>query len=101
MPDKPTPVTIHAAKTNLSQLIARVEAGEEVIIARGDKPVAKLVPLEKPKPKRVAGKWADRVGPLGPEFFEPLPQEELDAWEGKLTDKYGILLPEHLPPEKK
>jgi prevent-host-death family protein len=38
-------VTIHAAKTNLSRLIARAEAGEEIIIARGRTPVAKLVPL--------------------------------------------------------
>jgi len=82
---KPAPAvfTIHAAKTHLSQLIARVEAGEEVIIARGDKPVARLAPLEPPKPKRVFGAMADQVGELGPEFFEPLPDEELDAWEGR------------------
>ena len=91
MPDTPAPVTIHAAKTHLSQLIARVEAGEEIVIARGDRPVAKLVPVDSPKPRRVFGKWADRIGQLGPEFFEPLPQAELDGWEGKYTDEYGIL----------
>lgn len=42
-------VTIHTAKTTLSQLIARVEAGEEILLARGKQPVAKLVPLQ---PKR-------------------------------------------------
>ena len=93
MPDTLAPVTIHAAKTHLSQLIARVEAGEEIVIARGDTPVAKLVPVDSPKPKRVFGKWADRIGPLGPDFFEPLPQEELDGFEGKYTDDHGILLP--------
>src|SRR3712207_6500215 len=41
-------VTIHAAKTHLSKLVARAEAGEEIVIARGDKPVAKLVPLTPP-----------------------------------------------------
>ena len=94
MPNTPAPVTIHAAKTHLSQLIARVEAGEEIVIARGDTPVARLVPVQSPKPKRVFGKWADRIGQLGSEFFEPLPQEELDGWEGKYTDAFGILLPE-------
>ena len=90
----PAPVTIHAAKTHLSQLIARVEAGEEIGIARGYTPVAKLVPVESPKPRRVFGKWADRIGPIGPEFFAPLPQEQLDGFEGKYTDDTGILLPE-------
>ena len=88
------PVTIHAAKTHLSQLIARVEAGEEIIIARGDTPVARLVPIAPPRPTRLFGKWADRIGPLGPDFFAPLPPEELDGWEGKHTDDHGILLPD-------
>jgi len=44
-----TKVTIHVAKTNLSKLIAKVEAGEEVVICRGDKEVARLVAAEKPK----------------------------------------------------
>jgi prevent-host-death family protein len=48
------PISIHAAKTHLSRLIARAEAGEEIIIARGSKPVVKLVSIA-PKPKRVFG----------------------------------------------
>ena len=72
-------ISIHAAKTHLSRLIARAEAGEEIIIARGRKPVAKLVPLA-PKPKRVFGSLKGQVS-IGPEFFEPLPPEELDAWD--------------------
>ncbi len=72
-------VSIHAAKTNLSRLVARAEAGEEIVIARGRKPVAKLVPLA-PKPKRVWGALRGKIA-IGPEFFEPLPPEELDEWE--------------------
>jgi prevent-host-death family protein len=73
------PVSIHAAKTHLSRLIARAEAGEEIIIARGRKPVVKLVGIA-PKPKRAPGRLKGQVS-IGPEFFEPLPPEELDAWE--------------------
>lgn len=72
-------VTIHAAKTNLSRLVARVEAGEEIVIARGNKPVAKLVPIA-PKPKRVFGSMRGQFT-IGPEFFEPLPAEELEEWQ--------------------
>jgi prevent-host-death family protein len=70
-------VTIHAAKTNLSRLIARAEAGEEIVIARGDKPVAKLVPLA-PKRRLVHGHLKGQ-GSVGEEIFEPLPDEILDA----------------------
>lgn len=73
-------VTIHKAKTTLSQLIAEVEAGEEVIIARGDTPVVKLVAIRK-KGKRKFGRLKGK-GWVGPEFFDPLPEEELKAWEG-------------------
>ncbi len=72
-------VTIHAAKTNLSRLVARAEAGEEIVIARGNKPVAKLVPIA-PKPKRVFGSMRGQFS-IGPEFFEPLPPEELNEWQ--------------------
>lgn len=73
-------VTIHAAKTNLSKLIERVEAGEEVIIARGKRPVARLVPVAAPQPKRRFGAMRGEVW-VGPEFFEPLPEDELKLWE--------------------
>ena len=71
-------VTIHKAKTTLSQLIAAVEAGEEVVIARGEEPVAKIVRIEK-KGKRKAGRLKGKIK-IGPEFFEPLPEEELKLW---------------------
>jgi prevent-host-death family protein len=73
------PISIHAAKTQLSRLIARAEAGEEIVIARGRKPVVKLVSITA-RPKRVFGRLQGKVS-IGPEFFEPLPPEELDAWD--------------------
>lgn len=74
------PVTIHRAKTELSKLIARVEKGEEVVIARGRTPVARLVPIAKPKPKRRFGSMKGRAT-VTAAFFEPLPEEELKGWE--------------------
>ena len=74
------PVSIHAAKTNLSRLIEKACAGEEVIIARGKEPIVRLVPL-KPQPTgRVFGAMKGRVW-VDDSFFEPLPEEELVAWE--------------------
>ena len=75
------PISIHAAKTHLSRLIARAEAGEEIIIARGNKPVVKLVSIETKKPKRVPGRWKGQFT-VGPEFFEPMSEEELALWYG-------------------
>jgi prevent-host-death family protein len=72
------PISIHAAKTHLSRLIARAEAGEEIVIARGRKPVVKLVAIA-PKPNRVFGRMRGQFT-VEPEFFEPLPPEELDLW---------------------
>jgi prevent-host-death family protein len=74
-------VTIHAAKTTLSKLIERAQAGEEVIIARGDVPVARLVPVAAQLPKRRPGTLRALMK-VTDAFFEPLPAEELAAWEG-------------------
>jgi prevent-host-death family protein len=76
----PEVVTIHQAKTHLSKLIARVEAGEIIVIARGKKPVGKIVPADAPdREPRKPGRWKGMIH-LGPEFFEPLPDDELRAW---------------------
>ncbi len=71
------PINVHEAKTHLSRLLDRAHAGEEVVLSKAGKPYAKLVPLEKPKRKLgfVAGHVDDG-------FFEPLPDDELDAWKG-------------------
>ena len=71
-------ISIHAAKTHLSQLLARVEAGEVITIARNKTPIAKLVPIA-PKAKREFGSLRGKIS-IGPEFFEPLPEDELDRW---------------------
>ncbi len=73
-------VTIHKAKTNLSKLIEKASAGEEVIIARGDRPVARLVPVGESKGKRQPGSLKGKLL-VGPEFFESLPPNELAGWE--------------------
>ena len=75
-----TVVTIHNAKTNLSRLLARVEAGEEIVLARGKQPVARIVPFESRPVKREFGALRGIVS-VGPEFFEPLPPEDLADWE--------------------
>jgi prevent-host-death family protein len=76
-----TTVTIHKAKTQLSKLIEQAEKGEEVIIARGKTPVARLVPYAPEQPKRGFGSMNGKVW-LDESFWEPLPEEELKLWEG-------------------
>ena len=72
-------VNIHEAKTHLSRLIQRVERGEEVVIARGGTPVARLVPLKTRTQRRPLGIWKDMVW-IAPDFDDPIP-ELLDAFE--------------------
>ena len=80
MPALSRPVTVHQAKTHLSRLLERVEAGEEVVIARGRTPIARLVPV------RRTSRGGRRFGALrgkvrvGKEFFQPLPEDELGRW---------------------
>jgi prevent-host-death family protein len=73
-------VTIHKAKSTLSRLIKKVSAGEEVIIARGDKPVARLISVGETKGKRQPGSLKGKLH-VGPEFFAPLPPQELEGWK--------------------
>lgn len=75
-----TTVTIHKAKTTLSQLIEKACRGEEVVISRGDQPVVRLVAIADAKGNRKPGSMKGELK-VGPEFFETLPPEELDAWE--------------------
>jgi antitoxin (DNA-binding transcriptional repressor) of toxin-antitoxin stability system len=71
-------VTIHKAKTTLSQLIAEAQAGEEIILARGKEQVAKIVPITK-RGKRKFGAFKGQIK-VGPEFFEPMTEAELKEW---------------------
>ncbi len=71
--------SIHAAKTQLSRLVERAEKGEEVIIARGSTPVARLTRLRPSRPGRRFGAMQGRAR-VTSAFFEPLPARELKRW---------------------
>ncbi len=71
-------VNVHEAKTHLSRLLEDVRAGEEIVVAKNGIPCARLVPLDVPKKRRLG--FVE--GHLPDEFFDPLPDEELDAWDG-------------------
>lgn len=73
----PTIVNVHEAKTHLSRLLERVRHGEEIILAKAGKPYARLVPLERHQERR-PGLLSGRVTSA---FFDPLPNEEIEAWE--------------------
>lgn len=67
------PINIHQAKTHLSRLVERVEAGEEITLARAGRPVARLVPyLTRREPRRL-GIWKHQVR-MSPDFDAPLPE---------------------------
>jgi len=72
-------ITIHKAKTELSRLIEKACRGEEIVIARGKKPVVRLVAIGDKMGQRKPGALRGKLK-VGPEFFDPLPEEELDAW---------------------
>ena len=73
-------VNVHEAKTHLSRLLAQVEAGEDVVIARNGKPVAKLVQIRE-RGQPIFGSMKGLIE-LDDSFFDPLPEEELRLWEG-------------------
>jgi prevent-host-death family protein len=74
-----TTVNVHEAKTHLSRLLERAHAGEEIILAKAGKPYARLMPLA----AEASGRQPGRIkGKVEVAFFEPLPEAELDAWNG-------------------
>jgi antitoxin (DNA-binding transcriptional repressor) of toxin-antitoxin stability system len=72
--------SVHAAKTNLSKLIERAEAGESIVIARGKVPAVRLVRADSKTPSRKFGAMKGRARTTRA-FFAPLPDDELNAWE--------------------
>lgn len=70
-------VKVQEAKTRLSAILADVEQGEDVVIARGNTPVARLIPMQEP-PERELGFVPYHVPDS---FFEPLPEDEIATWE--------------------
>jgi prevent-host-death family protein len=88
-------INVAEAKAKLSTLLDRAVAGEDIVIARAGKPVARLVPVAERTPRK-AGLLRDWKIPSDV-FLEPMEPEDLDAAEGKYTDEFGITLPQ---PEK-
>jgi prevent-host-death family protein len=76
-----TIVNIHEAKTHLSRLLARVSGGEEIIIAKAGKPIARLVPMAPKLTQRVPGGAAGKII-IAPDFDAPLPEAILSEFEG-------------------
>ena len=73
-------VNVHAAKTHLSRLLEEAAAGEEIVIARAGKPLAKLVPVDRPKKRRL-GLLAGEIE-VSDDFDAPLPEDILKDFEG-------------------
>lgn len=87
-------IKIAEAKAHFSALIARAEGGEEFVIARGNIPVARIMPLGPKAPRRpgVATHWAKDPAwaELNASLLEPLDAQEQAAADGELTDAFGI-----------
>ena len=79
---KTTTVNIHEAKTHLSRLLARVAKGEEVVIAKAGKPLARLVAIEKPRTMADALDLYKGQVWVAPDFDAPLPEDVLADFEG-------------------
>lgn len=78
-------VNIHEAKTQLSKLIEAVENGEDVVIARASRPVARLIRIEAPAARRVLGTLVGKVS-VPDDFDAPLPDEVLALFEGRADE---------------
>ncbi|MBM4136017.1 MAG: type II toxin-antitoxin system Phd/YefM family antitoxin [Nitrospira sp.] len=73
-------INIHDAKTHFSRILKRVENGEEIIIAKAGKPIARILPLEHKIKKRIPGTAKGRIT-ISKEFFKPLPEDILKEFE--------------------
>lgn len=76
------PINLYDAKTQLSQLVERAAAGEEIVIAKAGRPMARLVPLKPATIARVPGALKGKVA-IGPDFDAPLPTDLAAAFAGK------------------
>jgi prevent-host-death family protein len=75
-----TTVNVHEAKTNFSKLLERVRRGEEIVVAKAGKPVARLVPIEAQPRAREPGSARGLID-IADDFDAPLPDEVLDSFE--------------------
>ena len=76
----PLQVNIHEAKTHLSKLLAQVKKGQEIILAKSGKPIAKLIPIVEKPARRVPGTAKDKIT-ISPSFDDPLPENVLEEFE--------------------
>lgn len=84
-------VNMHEAKTHLSRLVARAANGEDIVIAKSGKPVARLVAYEERKETRVPGRWKGKIWMA--DDFDDTPTWLIDAFEGKGKDEDEYLAP--------
>ena len=88
-----TIINMHDAKSQLSDLVARAEAGEEIVIARRNKPAVRLVAVRGDSSGHIRKSREQAFGSMAHlrdaskdvDWFEPLPEDELQAWEGKYS----------------
>nr|VFK12443.1 MAG: Antitoxin component of toxin-antitoxin stability system, DNA-binding transcriptional repressor [Candidatus Kentron sp. LPFa] len=73
-------VNVHETKMDLSLLLEKARVGREIIFAEAGKPCARLTPLARPRSERQPGRLGGRVDDA---FFDPLGDDELNAWEGQ------------------
>lgn len=73
-------VNVQDAKTRMSELLVRVERGEDIVIARGGRPIARLSALASPQPRELGFLPG---GAIPESFSEPLPEDELEQWNGR------------------
>jgi prevent-host-death family protein len=86
-------INMHEAKSNLSDLVARAEAGEEIVIARRNKPAVRLVPVNPDSKASIRAARERAFGSMSHlrdalkdvDWLAPLPEDELQAWEGKYS----------------
>jgi prevent-host-death family protein len=74
-------VNVHEAKTHLSRLLEQAHAGQEIILAKAGKPYARLMPLAAEPVRRQPGRLRGQIDTSA--FLDPLPADELDAWDGR------------------
>ena len=72
---------MHEAKTTLSQLVEQVERGEDIVLARAGKPIARIVAI-RASGRRTLGQWRGRIR-MSADFDAPLATDELQAWTGE------------------
>ena len=89
--------TVHQAKTHFSRLLKEAEEGKEVIVTRGKKPVAKLVPLEEPKPLRRTPGGFEHLVHADDSVFDPLTDEQLVEYGFDIMLEGDLVKPGAMP----